>query len=258
MSLTSQILIIEDDAVVGQTIERCLQREGYSLRRAESGENGLSMARCQPPDLMILDVMMPGMDGLTLCRLVRADIDLRNVPIIMLTARSLDVDRVRGLQAGADDYITKPFNIDELLLRVRAILHRTHRQHVPYYQVVKPERVKDRPAHPRPSDHRVIRVGACALNTRTYEFSSPHVGTRRLTPIQFDLMHFLMAHAGEILSTARLLDEVWKYPADSGSADLVRVHIKKLREVVEPDPRHPRVIRTVSGYGYTVPAEEAQ
>jgi len=195
---------------------------------------GLKAARRNRPELIILDVIMPGMDGFAVCREIRADPVLTNIPVLFLTAKIKDEDKITGFNAGADDYLCKPFNIDELILRVRAILRRTQR-----------------PAAGQPQGT-TVSVGEYALDTASFELQTPHRGKVRLTPVQYDLLYHLMSHPGQIYSPMRLLNEVWDYPTDTGSPDLVRVHVKNLRELVELDPRTPTFIRTVPGYGYTV------
>ncbi len=240
-----------------------------------SGIEGLKAARRRRPELVILDVIMPGMDGYSVCREMRADPLLKEVPVLFLTAKVKDDDKIAGFMAGGDDYLPKPFNIDELILRIRAILRRAQNpfddaamamdlsgpviqeqkngsqlgsglssnlQPAPKASVMK------FPSEPR---QRLV-VGEFTLDTRSYELITPAHGKIRLTPVQFDLLHHMMRHPGEIFSPSRLLDEVWDYPSDTGSPDLVRVHIKNLRERVETDPHNPDFIRTVPGYGYTV------
>lgn len=254
----TSILVIEDDEIVARTIERCLRGGDFRVRLANSGVEGLQTARREAPNLVILDVIMPGMDGYAVCREMRADPVLNDVPILFLTAKTKDEDKIVGFTAGADDYLGKPFNVDELILRIRAILRRTRRlQDQEAQQDVLPQ--------PEPEalvvdsgtkNERLITIGPYTLNTRTYEFTGPKSGKIRLTPVQYDLLYHLMNHPGEIFSPARLLDEVWDYPSDAGSPDLVRVHIKNLRERIEDDPRNPKFILTIAGYGYTIPAEE--
>ena len=254
----TNILVIEDDEIVARTIERCLRGGEYRVRLANSGVEGLRSARREVPDLVILDVIMPGMDGYAVCREIRADPVLADAPILFLTAKTKDEDKITGFTAGADDYLGKPFNVDELLLRIRAILRRTRRmQASPVEQSGAHGSQVDQTGKPREeSQDRTIVVGTYILNTRTYEFSGPKLGKIRLTPVQYDLLYHLMNHPGEIFSPARLLDEVWDYPSDAGSPDLVRVHIKNLRERIEEDPRNPKFIRTIAGYGYTIQADE--
>lgn len=252
----TSVLVIEDDEIVARTIERCLRGGEFRVRLASSGVEGLRSARREVPNLVILDVIMPGMDGYAVCREMRADPVLAEVPILFLTAKTKDEDKITGFTAGADDYLGKPFNVDELILRIRAILRRTRRPE-PAHAIpeVEPGTVKTGNERSNP-DERVIVLGDYSLNTRTYEFTGPKSGKIRLTPVQYDLLYHLMNHPGEIFSPARLLDEVWDYPSDAGSPDLVRVHIKNLRERIEEDPRNPRFIKTIAGYGYTVQTEE--
>ena len=253
----TNILIVEDDEIVAKTIERCLRGNEYRVRVANSGVEGLQAAHREVPDLVVLDVIMPGMDGYTVCREMRADTMLSEVPILFLTAKTKDEDKISGLTAGADDYLGKPFNVDELLLRIRAILRRTHKNRETI-EVIKNQTTGETTSASavKVEDNRIITIGQFTLNTRTYEFASPRTGKFRVTPVQYDLLYHLMTHPGEIFSPSRLLDEVWDYPSDAGSPDLVRVHIKNLRERIEDDPRNPLFIRTVPGYGYTIQVHE--
>lgn len=236
----ANILVIEDDDIVARTIERSLRGEEFRVDLASSGVEGLKAARRNRPDLIILDVIMPGMDGYAVCREIRADPVLMPIPVLFLTAKIKDEDKITGFNVGADDYLCKPFNIDELILRVRAILRRTRRQTA---------------APPKPES--AVKVGEYTLDTASFELQTPHRGKVRLTPVQYDLLYHLMSHPGQIYSPMRLLNEVWDYPTDTGSPDLVRVHVKNLRELVELDPRTPTFIRTVPGYGYTVTTDPA-
>lgn len=258
---TAHILIVEDDDLVSRTVERSLSNGEFRISLANNGLQGINLARKCSPDLVILDVLMPEMDGYEVCRRMRADSQLSEIPILFLTAKIKDEDRVNGFLAGADDYLTKPFNIDELSLRVRAILRRTnklprHQEFHPQEQTVTPhaERVlqdlQRQKQSPVANSTRV--VGDYVLDTQTYELHTPTHGKVRLTPIQYDLVNHMMSNAGQLFSPGRLLDEVWGYPVDTGSPDLVRVHIKNLRDRVEKDPRSPEFIRTVPGYGYIV------
>jgi two-component system, OmpR family, response regulator RpaA len=253
------VLVIEDDDIVARTIERCLRGGEFRVRLANSGVEGLRTARREVPNLIILDVIMPGMDGYAVCREMRADPLLADVPVLFLTAKTKDEDKITGFTAGADDYLGKPFNVDELILRIRAIMRRTRR-----VEAAKSDNSADTKdltagkhgSHRGSANERIISVGPYSLNTRTYEFVGPNSGKIRLTPVQYDLLYHLMNHPGEIFSPARLLDEVWDYPSDAGSPDLVRVHIKNLRERIEADPRNPKFIKTIAGYGYTITNEE--
>ncbi|NPV84696.1 MAG: response regulator transcription factor [Anaerolineae bacterium] len=254
------LLVIEDDEIVARTIERSLRGNEFHITIANSGVEGLKVARRQPTDMVILDIVMPGMDGYAVCREMRADPLLADLPILFLTARAKDEDKIMGFLAGADDYLVKPFNVDELILRIRAILRRAKNRSaraggkgdavvMRTASVLGTEVEKETGAKPQ------IVIGEYTLNVRTYELISPARGKVRLTPVQFDLLYHLMSHPGEIFSPARLLDEVWDYPSDAGSPDLVRVHIKNLRERIEADPKNPKFIQTVAGYGYTISPE---
>jgi len=259
----AKILVIEDDEIVARTIKRCLRGDEYRVSIANSGVEGLKVAHRHPPHLVILDVVMPGMDGYDVCKEFRADPLLSQVPILFLTARTRDEDKITGFLAGADDYLGKPFNVDELNLRVRAILRRTELLHQSRYVEPPTEPIQQgdpsaaaTPTRisPMPTSQFLI-VGDYLLDTRNYELETPKHDRLRLTPVQFDLLYHLMSHPGEVFSPSRLLDEVWDYPSDAGSPDLVRVHIKNLRERIELNPRVPEFIRTVPGYGYTVGPE---
>lgn len=250
----ANILVVEDDDIVALTIERCLRREDYRVTLANSGVEGLQQARRHKPELVILDVIMPGMDGFAVCREMRADPILSEVPILFLTARTKPEDRIMGFHVGADDYLSKPFNLDELTLRVRAILRRT--QPKPASATSDQGEVEGavKPSTGPLKNEYKLNIKGYILDTKSFELAIPGRDVVRLTPIQFDLLYHLMSHPGEIFSPARLLDEVWDYPSDAGSPDLVRVHIKNLRERVELDPRDPTFIETVPGFGYTIRA----
>lgn len=252
---TTNVLVIEDDEIVARTIERCLRGGEFHVRLANSGVDGLQAARRDIPNLVILDVIMPGMDGYAVCREMRSDALLVDVPILFLTAKTKDDDKINGFTAGADDYLGKPFNVDELLLRIRAILRRSLRSEAIRSAQTTPNlEQKIIPSRNERTERaeEIIIIGPYSLNTRTYEFSGPKIDKIRLTPVQYDLLYHLMSHPRDIYSPARLLDEVWDYPSDAGSPDLVRVHIKNLRERIEEDPRNPKFIKTIAGYGYTI------
>jgi two-component system response regulator RpaA len=231
------ILVIDDDEIVAKSVELSLLRGGFRVSVTHSGAEGLRKARRRLPDLIILDILMPGMDGYAVCRELRADPLLGSVPVLFLTAKSKDEDKIEGFRVGADDYLTKPFNIDELVLRVKAILRRNQSM-----------------SQPRSARMRVLQVGDLLLDCYTFLAITPSKQVL-LTPIQFDLLYYLMSHAGQVFSAERLLREVWGYPFDSGSPDLVRVHVRNIRERIEPDPARPTYLRTVKGHGYTILAE---
>jgi DNA-binding response OmpR family regulator len=244
----ANILVIEDDYIVARTIERSLRSDEFHVTLASRGEKGLYIARQDPPDLVILDIIMPDMDGYAVCRAMRSDTRLAHIPILFLTAKVKPQDRIAGFNAGGDDYLCKPFNVDELILRVKAILKRTK----PDARELQPQ--NGNMAGLAQGESHCLIVGDFVLDTHSFELHTPVRGKVRLTPLQYDLLYHLMTHPGETFSPARLLDEVWDYPSGRGSPDLVRVHIKTLRERIEEDPRTPTFICTVPGRGYTVNA----
>lgn len=235
----SKILVVDDDEIVARTIDRALRRHNYQTTLARSGVEALKSARRHAPDMVILDVLMPGMDGFQVCQEMRRDPRLSGLPVLFLTAKDKESDVIEGLRAGGDDYIVKPFNPEELILRIRAILRRT----------------QGRPAGSESSYE--LQVGEAALDCHNCRLRLPH-GTFPLTPVQFDLVYHLMVNAGEPFSTHQLLQDVWDYPHDTGSPDLVRVHIKNLRRRIEHDPNAPAYIQTVPGHGYAFPAKDKQ
>ncbi|HSH04499.1 MAG TPA: response regulator transcription factor [Anaerolineae bacterium] len=228
----SNILVIDDDELVSRTIQRALKMYSYQVMVANGGAEGLQLARRHRPDLFILDVMMPGMTGYQVCRQIRGDPLLQDLPILFLTARSKDEDKIEGFRAGADDYLTKPFNMEELQLRVKAILRRT---------VQNPEEQEETYE---------VEVKDVVLDCRSFEVTTP-TRTVLLTNVQFDLLYHLMSNAGAVFTSQQLLQDVWDYPRDTGSPELVRAHIKNLREKIEDVPSKPTYIRTIQGHGYT-------
>ena len=221
----SNILLVEDDPTLSETLRYNLEREGYSVLTAGDGVQALEFARRERPDLLILDVMLPRLDGFSVCRILRQESD---VPILMLTARQDEVDRIAGLELGADDYVAKPFSLGELLARVRAIMRRSDRQ----------------PAGSR----EVLDAGMLRIDT----------GSRRawrdgseltLSQKEFDLLTCLIRNRGMALSRDVLLERVWGYDF-LGDSRTVDVHIRWLREKVEQDPGRPTYIQTVRGVGY--------
>lgn len=226
------ILVIDDDELVSRTLQRALKMYGHQVMMAKSGTEGLQLARRHRPDLFILDIMMPGVDGYQVCRQIRGDPMLQELPVLFLTAKAKDEDKIEGFRAGADDYLVKPFNMEELELRVKAIMRR--------FQTAVPE----------PEQRDKVVVGDVVLNCRTFEIATPHVKAL-LTNVQFDLLYHLMSNADQVFNSQQLLQDVWDYPRDTGSPELVRAHIKNLREKIEPEPSDPVYIRTIQGHGYT-------
>lgn len=231
----SSILIVDDEERVALSIARSLQKE-YQVRVAYNGPDAFKIARRVNPDLVILDIMMPGMNGLEICRELRNDPLLQTVPILFLTARGRVEDKIDGFEAGADDYLTKPFDVRELLLRVKAILSRTS-------TLDKKNTASDR-----------LTVGDLTLNCQNYQLSTGEKSVL-LTPVEFDLIYHLMSHPEQVFSGERLLRELWDYPSDTGSPDLVRMHIRNLRLKIEPNSSRPKYILTVPRHGYTIASE---
>lgn len=217
------ILIVEDDETLRETLAYNLQNEGYVVVTAEDGQIGLDTARNQPPDLIILDVMLPGLDGLSVCRILRRELD---VPIIMLTARSSEVDKIIGLDSGADDYITKPFSLGEFLARVRAAMRRK----------------------PKPDVSQTLQSGDLSLDLisrRAYKGGLEI----ELSNKEFDLLAELIRNREMVLSRDLLLTKVWGYDY-VGESRTVDVHIRWLREKIEDEPSRPKRITTIRSIGY--------
>lgn len=219
----TSILIVEDDETLHETLAYNLQREGYTVLTALDGPAGLELARQQPPDLVILDVMLPGLDGLSVCRILRRELD---VPIIMLTARSSEVDKIIGLDSGADDYITKPFGLGEFLARVRAALRR-------------------KPKAATPDQLQAGDLSVDLVRRRAYKGDQE----LNLSHKEFDLLAELMRNQGLVLSRDLLLTKVWGYDY-IGESRTVDVHVRWLREKIEDDPSNPQRITTVRSVGY--------
>ncbi len=251
VSPMARVLVVDDDLSVADAISRMLNRRGHETIVVHNGGDAIQAAQTQMPDLVVLDVVMPGMDGVEVCKRLRADPATAQLPIIFLTARIMIEDKIKGFEAGADDYLTKPFAIQELELRVRALLRRTE-------QLLRLE-VYDRDAQDadaaKETESDLLTVGALTLNRRTFEASTQSHSVV-LTPVEFDLLSYLMAHPGEIFSSESLLHDVWGYPLGTGDPALVRMHIRNLRAKIEPDAADkPLYIRTVVRRGYTVRAD---
>ncbi|MCL4238460.1 MAG: response regulator transcription factor [Anaerolineae bacterium] len=222
--MMKKILLVEDDDTLRKTLAYNLSQEGYKVLQSGDGAEALDLARGHSPDLIVLDVMLPSLDGLSVCRILRNESD---VPIIMLTARSGEVDRIVGLEIGADDYIVKPFSLGEFLARVRAILRRAPSARAVADRLESGDLVLDLIAR------KATRGGA----------------ELRMTHKEFDLLATLMRNQGAVLSRDLLLDRVWGYDI-SGQTKTVDVHVRWLREKIEDEPSHPRRIVTVRGIGY--------
>ncbi|MEK9659622.1 MAG: response regulator transcription factor [Chloroflexota bacterium] len=223
-----RVLIVEDEANLAEALRYSLEHEGYHVSTAADGLRGLELARAGSPDLIILDVMLPGMDGLEMCRLLRRESD---VPVLMLTARGEEVDRVVGLELGADDYVTKPFGMRELLARVRALLRRP--------------RAGTTPAE---VPHRILRAGELELDVEAHR---ARLAGRELElkPREFDLLALFMASPGRAFTREQILDRLWGHDY-VGDVRTVDVHVRWLREKTEASPSNPARIITVRGVGY--------
>src|SRR5574340_82148 len=232
--MAEKILVVDDEVSLQETLAYNLTRQGYEVETAGEGYAALDKARLLHPDLIILDLMLPGLDGFEVCRILRQEM---TTPVLMLTARDDEIDRVVGLEVGADDYLTKPFSMRELMARVKAMLRRV--------RLVREETA--------------AATGAANLDHRfTYDDLVIDVSRREvrkkekvlaLKPKEFDLLHFLAQHRGQVLSRELVLEKVWgwEYIGDSRTVD---VHIRWLREKIEDDPAQPQRIITVRGAGY--------
>jgi DNA-binding response OmpR family regulator len=228
------ILVVDDDRLIRDAVGYALERQGYRVATASTGEEALLAAAREEPALAVLDISLPGMDGLEVCKALQRQ---QPIPVIFLTARDAEVERIVGLELGADDYITKPFSLNELVARIKAVLRRARR------------------GSPRGPEPRLLTVGDLALDR------AQHTVTVRgqaiaLPPREFTLLATLMEQAGHVIERNRLLDLVWG-PNFIGDPKTLDVHIRWLREKIERDPTHPRYIRTVRGIGYMMVPEDA-
>jgi DNA-binding response OmpR family regulator len=218
------VLVVDDEPIVREVVVRYLEREGYRTLEAADGDRARHLLEQDTPNLVVLDVMLPGTDGLALCRWIRARSDL---PVILLTARGEEADRIVGLELGADDYVTKPFSPRELAARVRTVLRRSGPASPVDMRLAFGELEIDAGA-------REVRRGGAIV---------------KLTVKEFDLLFFLASHPRHVFSRAQLMDRVWGYEAalDTGT---VTVHVRRLREKIEEDPSRPQLLETVWGVGY--------
>jgi two-component system response regulator ResD len=218
------VLVVDDESVVREVVVRYLRREGYRTLEAGDGDAAVALVEHEHPDLVVLDLMLPGTDGLAVCRRIRERWEL---PVIMLTARAEEADRIVGLELGADDYVTKPFSPRELAARVKTVLRRSRA--------------------PQPRDSR-LSFGALTIDAATREVTKDGEELR-LTAKEFDLLFFLASNPRQVFSRDQLMDRVWGYEAavDTGT---VTVHMRRLRAKLEDDPSVPRRLETVWGVGY--------
>ena len=228
--MSHSVLVIEDDRDIARLLELHLKDEGYSVTVVPDGEAGLRKALSKSYDIVILDLILPGMDGLKVCRRIRSGPDY--MPVLMLTAKSTDVDRILGLEMGADDYLTKPFNVRELLARVRALFRRV-------------EAIREKDSAP---PQKVIRAGDLAIDPEKRKVTVQGKPVH-LTAREFELLLEFARHPGRVYTRAQLLDKVWGY-SYQGYEHTVNSHINRLREKIEGNPASPRHILTVWGVGY--------
>ncbi|MBW4699437.1 MAG: response regulator transcription factor [Aphanocapsa lilacina HA4352-LM1] len=232
-----RVLVIDDDPAILELVAFNLDMSGYEVIEAPDGHKGQAFALQMLPDLIVLDLMLPQVDGLTICQRLRRDERTAEIPILMLTALGQIKDKVGGFNAGADDYMTKPFEIEELLVRVRALLRRTDRM-------------------PQAARHaEILSLGPLTLIPERFEciwFNKPI----KLTHLEFELLHCLLQRHGQTVSPSEILREVWGYDPDD-DIETIRVHIRHLRTKLEPDPRHPQFIKTVYGAGYCLEVPQA-
>ncbi|HNQ02697.1 MAG TPA: phosphate regulon transcriptional regulator PhoB [Syntrophales bacterium] len=227
--MAPRILIVDDEKDIVDLVAYNLEKEGYEVLKAFDGETALSIVRTKRPDLVVLDLMLPGIQGLEVCRRLRADPELGSVPIVMLTAKGEEVDKVLGLEMGADDYITKPFSVKELAARVKAVLRRTDA------------------GRPR-EESEIFEFKGLRIDMKSYEVT---VDGRRVTlsPTEFKLLRFLTRNPGRVYSRDQILDRVW---GDESFVEprTVDVHVRRLRAQIERDENSPAYIVTVRGVGY--------
>jgi DNA-binding response OmpR family regulator len=220
-----RVLVVDDEPTVQDVVRRYLERDGFKVQVASDGPQAMALFGRERPDLIVLDIMLPGMDGLEVCRQVRA---AGATPIILLSARGHETDRVVGLELGADDYVVKPFSARELVARVKSVLRRSQGA----LQALPPP----------------LRAGDVEIDPSTRE---ARVGERplALTVREFDLLHFLASHPRQVFTRGQLLRQVWEYTW-FGDTSTVTVHVRRLREKLEEDPSNPRRLQTVYGIGY--------
>ncbi len=229
------ICIVDDDENIVSAIKESLEFHGYTISSAPNGVAALRLVQSLPPDLLILDIDMPGMDGVEVCCQLRNDPRLSALPIIFLTGHSELRNKLAAYSAGADDYLHKPFVMQELLMRIRAVLRRAT------------PRVSE--ANQAPFQLPPLQVGPLQLDLKTATVETEH-NVATLTPNELNLMEYLMQHTNQILSSKKLLQEVWKYPVGTGDPAVVRWHVKNLRRKIEATPDEPSYLHTIPHHGY--------
>jgi two-component system OmpR family response regulator len=231
----SKILVVDDDKNLLEVIKYNLVNEGYSVVIAENGTQAVEKARQEKPDLIILDVMLPEIDGLEVCRILRKEM---SIPILMLSAKIDEIDKVVGLELGADDYIGKPFSVRELMARVRATLRRGQLA----------EQKNTSKAKDQIEQRTILKGHELELDTVRHNVSLKGVPLT-LTPKEFELLAFLMRYKGQVFGREQLMEKVWGYTFD-GSKRTVDVHIRWLRQKIEENPEKPKILITIIGFGY--------
>jgi two-component system, OmpR family, response regulator MprA len=233
-----KVLVVDDEENIIEFIKLGLRYEGFQVEAASDGEQGVTLAQRINPDLIILDVMMPGIDGLEVCRRLRSNPTTSDIPVLMLTAKDEVRDRIAGLRIGADDYLTKPFNFDELLERMRAILRRQKRSQNAQTGLGEED------------SGQVLQFGDLRLNTSTREVTR---GGRliELTATEYNLLHLFMSHPRQVLDRQTILNRVWGYDF-LGETNIIEVYVRYLREKIEDSPSTPRLIQTVRSVGYVL------
>jgi DNA-binding response OmpR family regulator len=232
--MAEKILVVEDETILRETLAYNFTKEGYLVEQAADGPAAIALSRTAKPDLIVLDLMLPGIDGFEVCRSVRRE---STVPILMLTARDAEVDRVVGLEVGADDYLTKPFSMRELMARVRAMLRRV--------RMIEGEASA---AHAAADPDSRMVFGDLTIDPRRHEVQRGGK-VLHLRPKEYDLLLFFAQHRGQAVGRETLLEDVWGWTYEGGSRT-VDVHVRWLRERIEPDPGHPARLVTVRGAGY--------
>ena len=230
--MKATILVVDDEKDILELVSYNLQKEGFHIETSQNGEDALEKIRSDRFDLLILDLMLPGIQGMELCKVLKSDDETASIPIIMLTAKSEELDKVLGLEMGADDYITKPFSPRELVARVNAVLRRTGE---------------------KPPKDILIKIGDLEINTSTYQIRKKG-RTITLSATEFKLLLYLVQKKGRVFNRDMLLDAVWKDEAFV-EPRTVDVHIRRLRSQIEDDPSNPLYIKTRRGLGYYVDGE---
>ena len=230
------ILVVEDEKGIREAIQIYLKNQGYRVFLAENGQEGLKIVKNETIHLAVVDIMMPVMDGITMTMEVRKEYDF---PIIFLSAKSEDIDKITGLNIGADDYITKPFGSMELLARVRSQLRR-------YEQILM---LKEHAVSSANREEEIYSIGTLEINSTTKEVRVDNQIVK-LRPKEFMILELLMKHAGRVFSAQQIYEAVWNEEAIN--TETVMVHIRKLREKIELDPKHPRYLKVVWGIGYKI------